>query len=513
MGTGKGSKRFSWTRGAREAAQMGSAATPIQRIARLNDRSERPGADFVLYWIQMYHRAEKNWALTAAIEAANRLGLPLIAYHGLGYTYPHANDRIHRFILEGVAGLKGRFSKRGILYRFYLRQRDQDPNDVLYRLARRAALIVTDDFPAFIIPGQTRRVAGKLDVAMLAVDSNGIVPLAAIPVEQYGAYTLRPKIRRLLPEHLKSVPEPAPKRDSLGIRLDVPETKVTPENIGSLIAGCAIDHGVAASPVYRGGYQEARARLDRFIAKPLKTYGKARNQPGEETTSRLSAYLHFGQIAAQEIALAVREATLAPIADRDAYLEELIVRRELGYNFCRYNPNHRSLAGLPGWAQATLQAHGDDPRSHLYSSDEFEAARTHDYLWNAIQAELLTTGAMFGYCRMYWGKKIIEWSRSPAEAQETMIRLHEKYALDGRNPNTYSNILWCFGKHDRPWFERPVFGTVRYMSLAGMEAKTNVSAYVDRVNRWCEEAGRPGLQVEGPAKPARTRRGGARGPR
>ena len=497
----------------RSRREMRRVSVPPERILRLNERPERSAADFVLYWIQMYHRAEQNWALTAAIEGANRLGLPLIAYHGLGHTYPYANDRIHRFVLEGVAELGQRFERRGIRYHFYLRQRAEEPNDLLYRLARRAALIVTDDFPAFIIPEQTRRAAMKVDVGMFAVDSNGIVPIAAIPVEQYGAYTLRPKIRRLLPEHLKSVPEPAPKRDSLGIRLDVPETKVTPENIGSLIAGCAIDHGVPASAVYRGGYQEARARLDRFIDKPLKTYGKARNQPGEETTSRLSAYLHFGQIAVQEIALAVREATVAPMADRDAYLEELIVRRELGYNFCRYNSNHRSLAGLPGWAQATLQAHGDDPRPHLYSSDEFEAARTHDYLWNAIQAELLTTGAMFGYYRMYWGKKIIEWSRTPAEAQETMIRLHEKYALDGRDPNTYSNILWCFGKHDRPWSERPVLGKVRYMSLAGMKAKTDVAAYVERVNRWCEEAGRPDLCVETSGRPVHTRKGGAHGTR
>ena len=492
---------------------MQSPLVPPARITRLNDRPERSGTDFVLYWIQMYHRAEQNWALTAAIEAANRLGLSLIAYHGLGYTYPHANDRIHRFILEGVAELGERFAHRGIRYHFYLRQRAEDPNDVLYRLARRAALIVTDDFPGFILPEMMKRVAGRVDVAMWAVDSNGIVPLAAIPGEQYGAYTLRQKIRRLLPEHLHPVPELSPRRDSLALPLDVPETRVTPETIESSIAGCAIDHGVRPSLVYQGGYREARARLGRFVAGPLKTYGRARNQPGGESTSRLSAYLHFGQIAVQEIALAVRNAIRAPVADRDAFLEELIVRRELAYNFCRFNPNHRSLTALPAWAQATLQAHSKDPRPHLYTPEEFEAARTHDYLWNAIQAELLTTGAMFGYHRMYWGKKIIEWSRTPAEAQETMTRLHEKYALDGRNPNTYSNILWCFGKHDRPWFERPVFGKVRYMSLAGMEAKTDVAAYVDRVNRWCEEAERPDLRVEAPGRPARTRKGGAHGTR
>lgn len=483
-----------------------SLRIPPERIRRLNDRPERAGAAYVLYWIQVYHRAEQNWALTAAIEAANRLGLPLVVYHGLGCTYPHASDRLHRFILEGAAELSQRFARRGIRYHFYLRRRPTDPNDVLYRLARRAALVVTDDFPAFFIPEQTARVAGKLDVAMEAVDSNGIVPMTAIPGEQYGAYTLRPRLRRLLPEHLGAVPEASVARESLDFRLDAPETEVALESLDSLIAGCAIDHGVRPSLVYRGGYTQARARLDRFIAGPLHAYGTARNQPGAETTSRLSPYLHFGQISVQEIALAARDATRAPQEHRDAFLEELIVRRELGYNFCRFNPNHRSLVALPAWAQATLDVHAADPRPFLYSPEEFEAARTHDCLWNAIQAELLTTGLMFGYYRMYWGKKILEWSRTPAEAQATMIGLHEKYALDGRNPNTYSNILWCFGKHDRPWFERPVFGKVRYMSLGGMEAKTDVAGYVDRVNRWCLEAGRPDLCVQAPVRPARRTR-------
>jgi deoxyribodipyrimidine photo-lyase len=482
------------------------ASVPPERIRRLNDRPERHGAEFVLYWIQMYHRAEQNWALTAAIEAANRVALPLVVYHGLGCTYPQANDRIHRFILEGVTELKERFGRRGILYHFYHRRRPADPNDLLYRLARRAAVVVTDDFPAFFLPAQTARVAGKLDVAMWAVESNGVVPLAAIPGEQYGAYTLRPKIRRVLSEHLRPIPEPLPKRDSLAITLDVPESRIAAAAIEAEISGSDIDHGVRPSRVYHGGYREARERLARFIAGPLHAYGTARNQPGAETTSRLSPYLHFGQISSQEVALAVRDATRAPREHRDAYLEELIVRRELGYNFCRFNSNHRSLAALPAWAQATLKAHAVNPRPFLYSPEEFEAARTHDYLWNAIQAELLTTGLMFGYYRMYWGKKIIEWSRTADEAQQTMIFLHEKYALDGRNANTYSNILWCFGKHDRPWGERPVFGKVRYMSRAGMETKTDVPGYLDRVNRWCEAAGRPDLVVRVPAKPAKTTR-------
>ena len=486
--------------------RKGDPVVPLERIRRLNDLPERQGAEFVLYWIQMYHRTEQNWALTAAIEAANRLAAPLVVYHGLGCTYPHANDRIHRFILEGVTELRERFARRGIMYHFYLRRGSTDPNDLLYRLARRAALVVTDDFPAFFIPAQTMRVAGNLDVAMWAVDSNGIVPLAAIPSEQYGAYTLRPKIRRVLSELLRPIPELLPKRDSLALALDIPESRIAAATIEADIAGSDIDHTVRPSLVYRGGYRAAQGRLERFVAGPLDAYGTARNQPGGETTSRLSPYLHFGQISVQEVALAVRDATRTPQEDRDAFLEELIVRRELAFNFCRFSPHHRSLAALPGWAQATLAAHAGDPRPHRYSPGEFEVVRTHDDLWNAIQTELLTTGLMFGYYRMYWGKKIIEWSPTVEAAQQTMIFLHEKYALDGRNANTYSNILWCFGKHDRPWGERPVFGKVRYMSRAGMETKTDVPGYLDRVNRWCEVAGRPDLVVRVPAKPAKATR-------
>lgn len=485
-----------------------SAGIPVERVRRMSDRPERPGADFVLYWIQMCHRAEQSWALTAAIEAANRLGLPLLAYQGLGCSYPHANDRIHRFILEGVAELGERFARRGIRYHFYLRQRPKDPNDLVYRLARRAALVISDDFPAFFLPAQTARVAGRLDVAMWAVDGNGIVPMAAIPGEQYGAYTLRPRIRRLLPEHLRPIPEPEVRKDSLGIDPDVPETRVTPGSIDGLIACSAIDHGVPPSRVYRGGTRQARERLERFVAGPLKGYAGARNQPGADATSRLSAHLHFGQIAPQEVALAVRKAPGVGAEHREAFLEQLIVRRELGYNFCRFNPHHRSLEALPAWARQTLAAHAGDARRHLYAPEAFEAARTHDDLWNAIQAELLVTGSMFGYYRMYWGKKIIEWSRSPAEAQETMIALHERYALDGRNPNTYSNILWCFGKHDRPWPERPIFGTVRSMSREGMERKTDVAGYMELVNRWCSEAERPDLRVEPPRRRDREGRHG-----
>jgi deoxyribodipyrimidine photo-lyase len=267
----------------------------------------------------MYHRAEQNWALTAAIETANRLRLPLVVYHGLGHTYPHANDRIHRFILEGVAELGERFERRGIRYHFYLRQRPEDPNDLVYRLARRAALVITDDFPAFIIPEQTRRVADRVDVAMWAVDSNGIVPLAAIPGEQYGAYTLRPRIRRVLPDHLRAVPEPSVRKDSLGTRLDVAGTQVTPEAIDGLIAGCAIDHSVHPSPIYHGGYEQARKRLQAFLAGGLRKYATARNRPGTESTSRLSAHLHFGQIAVQEVAWP-REGRGAT-EHRDSFLE------------------------------------------------------------------------------------------------------------------------------------------------------------------------------------------------
>ncbi|HEX8985712.1 MAG TPA: deoxyribodipyrimidine photo-lyase [Bryobacteraceae bacterium] len=447
------------------------------RVRALNSAAVRSGARYVLYWAQMNRRVEHNHALAFAASLANSLDLPLLYYEGLGYRYPHANDRLHTFLLEGVPENRKRVRALGAGYLFYLRRNEADPGDVLYRLAADAAAVVTDDYPVFVTARHNARVPAKVPVPYFAVDASCIVPMSAIPSRQYGAYTIRPKIRKLLDRYLAPV---QPVRLARRFRGSPGEwhTEVAAAEIPRLVAACAIDHTVPPSRTFRGGALEAEARLELFLDANLSRYARHRNEPSEHATSRLSPYLHFGQISALEVALAVRAHAQRHKLIADEFLEELIVRRELGFNFARFTGRTDSLDELPEWARRTLAEHAGDPRPALYTREDFVEARTHDALWNATQKEMLVHGVIHAYYRMYWGKKIIEWSASPAEALATMIHIHDRWALDGRDPNTYANILWCFGLHDRPWPERPVFGKVRYMSFDGMRRKTDVDAYI-----------------------------------
>ncbi len=447
------------------------------RVRKLNDADFPARAQYVLYWAQMNRRVDANHGLAFAADLANERGLPLLYYEGLTCSYPYASDRLHTFILEGVPDTVARLRKLGIGYIFYLRRRRSDPDDALYRLARDAAAVVTDDYPTFIARRHNRSVPARLAVPCFAVDSSCIVPMNAFAKREYAAYTIRPKIHKLLPESLRQAPairvrrkwaEPAPEI----------HTEVRREDISALVASCEIDHSVPPSRMYRGGSTEAAKRLARFLDDGVRRYAKEKNEPSAHATSGLSPYLHFGHISALEVALAVQQYAREHKLIVDEFLEELIVRRELAFNFARFTEDYESLDALPSWARQTLAKHDGDPRPWLYSPEQLERAKTHDELWNATQRELLLRGTIHGYYRMYWGKKIIEWSASHAAALATMIRLHDKYALDGRDPNTYANILWCFGLHDRPWFERPIFGQVRYMSYDGMKRKTDVAAYL-----------------------------------
>ena len=430
----------------------------------------------MLYWAQMNRRVEGNHALGFAAELANRLGLPVLFYEGLTCTYAHANDRMHTFLLEGVPETARRAAKVGLGYVFHLRRRRSDRNDALYQLAADAAAVVTDDYPAFIARENNARVPGRIRVAYYAVDSSCIVPMSRFEKQEYAAYTIRPKIHRMIERYLRPVEAVRVKRRYQGeLRF---HTEVREENIAELVASCEIDHTVKASAEFRGGRREAKRRLRYFLEHNLRRYASLKNEPSAHATSGLSAYLHFGHISSLEVALAVKEYAEEHKLIAEEFLEELIVRRELAFNFARFSKSMDTLEALPDWARATLRKHAKDRRDPVYRREEFETARTHDELWNATQRELLRTGTIHGYYRMYWGKKIIEWSTTHQEALATMISLHDKYALDGRDPNTYANILWCFGLHDRPWFERPIFGSIRYMALSGMRRKTDVAAYI-----------------------------------
>jgi deoxyribodipyrimidine photo-lyase len=458
------------------------------RVRRLNQEVIRQGARYVLYWSQMNRRVDANHALLFAVDIANRLGLPVLFHEGLSCGHPYASDRFHTFILEGVPETAKRLERFGIGYVFHLGRRRSDPNDVLYRLAADAAAVVTDDYPVLPARDHNGGVPGRIGVAMWAVDSSCIVPMAHFEKREYAAYTIRPKIQRALPVFLEPAAPVGVKRR---YRDPVPafHTEVAGTDIAALVASCDIDHSVPPAGGFRGGRLEAEARLHHFLTERLRRYSADKNEPSRKATSELSPYLHFGVISSLEVALAAKTYAAEHKLIADEFLEELIVRRELAFNFARFAERADSLEALPRWARATLDAHRGDPRSPQYTPERLEAAGTGDDLWNATQKELVSRGKIHGYYRMYWGKKIIEWSKDPETALSTMIRLNDKYALDGRDPNTYANILWCFGLHDRPWSERPIFGIVRYMSRGGTDRKTDVRGYIREI----EGLAAPGL--------------------
>jgi deoxyribodipyrimidine photo-lyase len=451
-------------------------------VARqLNTARLRPGADYVLYWSQMNRRVDSNPALVFAADLANERDLRLLFYEGLTCSYPYASDRFHRFILEGVAETEARLRKLGIGYTFYLRRTSADPDDILYRLAARAAAVVTDDYPTFVAARHNPSVAAKIEVPFYAVDASCIVPMARFEKREYAAYTIRPKIHKLLPEYLKPVPLIAMRKPFREAATEF-HTEVTITDIDDLVASCEIDHSVPPSASIQGGRRAAERQLANFLQHKLRLYARHSNEPSAHATSGLSPYLHFGHIASLEIALAAQAHARDHKLIATEFLEQLIVRRELAFNFARLAPRLDSLEALPDWVRATMRRHSHDRRDPVYDREQFEHAGTHDALWNATQRDLLLRGIIHGYYRMYWGKKIIEWSRTYEDALATMIYLHDRYALDGRDPNTYTNILWCFGLHDRPWPERPVFGTLRWMSLDGMRRKTDVDAYIREID-------------------------------
>ncbi len=434
-----------------------------ERVRLLNERDENEKAEYVLYWMQMFKRAHDNHALKFAIEQANERKLPLIVYEGLKFYYPWASDRFHTYILEGVEEKRRAFEKLGIKYVFFLQKDKHAPKQVVAKIAEKAALIVTDDFPCFIIPAHNAAIVEKAKIPVYAVDSNGIIPLSLFEKEEYAARTIRPKINKILDKYLVPFEDAKIKIKSLDLKIDCPDTEVNASNIKKLVAECDIDHAVKPSPIYHGGTKNGRKRLKFFVENILPDYETTRNKPEVDGCSRLSSYLHFGFLSALEVALAVKESN-APKASKDAYLEEIIVRRELSYNFTHHNAKYDSLESLPEWAHKTMRKHIKDERPEIFTHEQMEKCETYDELWNATQREMNETGEVHNYVRMLWGKLVIQWTKNYEEAFAILEDLNNKYCLDGRNPNSYAGILWCFGKHDRPWMEREIFGQMRYMT-------------------------------------------------
>ncbi|MDD4484317.1 MAG: deoxyribodipyrimidine photo-lyase [Methanoregula sp.] len=428
--------------------------------------------DYILYWMQSSHRAEENPALAYAIEQADAAHLPVVAYFGFFPGYPEANLRHLVFLLEGIGSAARALEALGIRFVF----KAEDPAAGVLSLARDAALLVSDR--GYLRPERSwyEKVAARSPCRFVQVEANAVVPVRTVSeTEEYSAGTIRKKIMRQLDRFLVHVPVRAPARSSLA--LDIPTLAGEPAE--KILAGPGIDRGVPPSPEFRGGTDEALRRFETFLSTGLDRFSEDRNDPGTGIASGMSPYLHFGQVSPVTLALRAQEHGGPGVP---AFLEELIVRRELAVNFVTYNDRYDTYACLPAWVQRTLAAHAGDRREYRYTRKEFERAATHDPYWNAAQEEMVRTGKMQGYMRMYWGKKILEWSATPQEAYATALYLNNRYEIDGRDPNGFAGVAWCFGKHDRPWQERPVFGMVRYMNAAGLERKFAMEKYLEKMS-------------------------------
>jgi deoxyribodipyrimidine photo-lyase len=441
-----------------------------ERIRNLNKAPVQKGR-YVLYWMQQSQREATNHALEYAIDRANEQGVPVVAYFGLTSAFPEANLRHYHFMLQGLETVRQRLADRGI--RLVLKE--TAPPEGAVRLAAGATMVVTDRGYLGVQREWRREADRRMPCRFVQVESDVVVPVeTAYPKEAYSAGVLRPKLTAHLERFLVPLERRRVQHPSLSLTL----RGFPPLDPLDLIGRLKVDKAVPPVGWLTGGEAAAQERLTVFIDSRLDQVPALRNDPSANCLSDLGPYLHFGQISPLAVALAIR-ATGSP--GMDVFLEEVIVRRELAMNYAFYNPDYDRYEGLPQWARNTLADHRDDPRDPCYSSGDLESANTEDLYWNAAQQELLVRGKIHGYMRMYWGKKILEWSASPEEAFATALSLNNRYSLDGRDPNGFAGVAWCFGKHDRAWKERPVFGKVRYMNSRGLERKFNMAGYLERV--------------------------------
>jgi len=437
------------------------------RVKRLNDNNIRMG-NFVLYWMQATQRVEYNHALEYSILRANKLNQPLLVYFGITESYPEANERHYWFMLDGLKEVQLELDKKGIklvIMRI-------SPEIGAIQLAKSASMVIVDRGYTKTVRKWTKNVAEKIKCPLIQVESNVIVPVeVASQKEEYSAATFRPKINKAISGYLVPMDHSVPKNESS--KLDFSSYEI--QDIRKAVSQLEIKRDVKKSETFFGGTNQAKKLLQNFIKSKLDRYGADKNDPNKQCVSNMSPYLHFGQISSLQIALMVLKTDSPGL---DYYLEELVVRRELAVNFVFYNLNYDSFDGLHEWQKNTLSEHRNDPRDYIYNKSELENAETHDPYWNAAQKEMRITGKMHGYMRMYWGKKIIEWTRTPEQAYKTALYLNNKYELDGRSPNGFAGVAWCFGKHDRPWKERAIFGKIRYMNAKGLKRKFDADAYV-----------------------------------
>jgi len=447
-----------------------------ERVKALSGEPDRDGA-YVLYWMQQSQRAGGNPALEVAIHEANTRRLPVVVGFGLMDDYPEANARHYTFLLQGLRGVAAALRERGIA--FIVRR--GRPDAVALDLGGDAALIVCDRSYLRHQRAWRDAVAAKAGCPVIQVKGDVVVPVeTASGKGEYAARTIWPKILRHRDRFISPCAEGEVDHPSLDLGLGA---DIDVSDVQRAVDALALDRSVRPVTRLSGGTVEARARLTAFLGDGFQGYAEGRREPGDWQCSFMSPYLHFGQISPVEVALAVKDADTRQDDDAAAYLEELIVRRELACNFVHFEPAYDRFEALPAWARQTLGDHAGDRRDPVYAAEDLEAAATYDPYWNAAMREMVHTGFMHNTLRMYWGKKILEWSPTPEAAFATALRFNNRYFLDGRDPNSYANVAWCFGLHDRPWAERPIFGKVRYMNAAGLKRKFDIDRYVAEVDR------------------------------
>lgn len=484
-------------------------SVPASRVRVVKDLPPRTGADgYVLYWMIAARRTSHSFALQRARAWAEELRRPLLVLEPLRAGYRWAADRHHVFVLQGMADQRARLEAAGVRYLAYAEPEPGAGQGLLAALAERAAVVVTDDYPAFFLPRMIEAAGRRLTTRLEAIDGNGLLPMRASERVFTRAHSFRAHLQRELPACLEHVPRPDP---LAGYRLGLAkplrsvlqrwpmldEARLRePER---LAAALPIDHEPGPVSWAVGGERAGTSRLVRFLDEGLSRYVDERNHPDADAGSGLSPWLHFGHVSTHQLLyeLARREgwtpAQLGPAqggsregfwgtsAAAEAFLDELVTWRELGFNYCALRDDVDRYESLPAWARQTMAEHAGDPRPHLYELPALQAGRTADPLWNAAQRQLLREGRIHNYLRMLWGKKVLGWSRTPEEAFAILVELNNRYALDGRNPNTYSGVGWVFGRFDRPWGPvRPIFGTIRYMTSDAARRKLDLEGYLAR---------------------------------
>ncbi|REL33289.1 hypothetical protein DYD21_10935 [Rhodohalobacter sp. SW132] len=476
------------------------------RVFPRNQTEPNAEGEYVLYWMQINRRFHYNFALEYAVGWANKLNKPLLILEAFSCDYPWATDRSHTFMMQGMKEHLNYAREQDLNYVSFVEAEPGQYDNLLRKLSSKASVLVTDEYPVFIMRKRNETYPDELKIPYYTVDSNGLIPLGLTDKDPYSAYFFRKIMQKNFIEAYTNPPRQNPLDDlenRESIELDgstfsnLPDAEDALNSIPDFISGLEINHDV--HPVEMNGARSAATgKLGSFIRNGLHVYDEKRNHPDENITSGLSPWLHFGKISEYEIVRAVLQHQpegwdLDKISfnkgstggffngdpNIDGFLDEVITWREVGFHFAHHRKDYDAYESLPDWALKTMEEHKDDPREHIYSYEELENAQTGDDIWNAAQTQLRKDGIIHNYLRMLWGKKVIEWTPDHRTALQYLIDLNNTYAIDGRDPNSYSGIFWCFGRFDRAWQERPIFGKLRYMTSNSTRKKVKLKQYLD----------------------------------